>query len=300
MIPQLAASGATAFRVNASHLDLAGLSRALARIREACPDAPIVVDLQGAKMRVGLCEPRDVTREQILRFSTSADGDVQVPHAELFRQATVGDTVSVNDGRLRFEVVRRTTDHLEGRALNSGRLLPRTGVNVEQHPVRLQGLTARDAEMCHVATRHRASALAFSFMTDGDEAAWLRAASPGCRVIGKVERSEATTHLDQIAARVDGIWICRGDLGVQLGFRALARFVGALEPARYPVPVLMAGQVLEHITSHPDATRSEVCHLFDLVERGFAGIVLSDETAIGRDPVHAVSTAAGLLTSFRS
>jgi pyruvate kinase len=57
----------------------------------------------------------------------------------------------------------------------------------------------------------------------------------------------------------------------------------------------MAGQVLEHLTSHRDPTRSEVCHLYDLKVRGYAGIVLSDETAIGIDPVNAVVTARALL-----
>jgi pyruvate kinase len=119
-------------------------------------------------------------------------------------------------------------------------------------------------------------------------------------VVGKVERSEALADLDQISARTDAVWICRGDLGAQLGLGALARTVAAIDPVRHPVPVLMAGQVLEHLTEHETPTRSEVCHLFDLVSRGFAGIVLSDETAIGRDPVHAVATAGRLLASFRS
>ena len=61
----------------------------------------------------------------------------------------------------------------------------------------------------------------------------------------------------------------------------------------------MAGQVLEHLTEHPEPTRSEVCHLSDLVARGYAGIVLSDETAIGRHPVRAVEQAASLVCAFR-
>jgi pyruvate kinase len=299
LVERLAESGATAFRLNASHFNLAGLSDALAQIRSACRDAPVVVDLQGAKMRVELREPRRVTAGQMIRLSRANDGDVQVPHAELFVQVQVGDTISVDDGRVRFDVVHAAQDALVARALNDGLLLSRKGINLEQHPVHPEGLTARDADACRVATRHGAPVLAFSFMTDGGEAAWLREASPGCRVVGKVERREALEHLDEIASRVDAIWVCRGDLGVQLGPAPLARWVGALEPARFPVPVLMAGQVLEHLTRHPEPTRSEVCHLFDLVTRGFAGIVLSDETAIGRDPVHAVSTAAGLLASFR-
>jgi pyruvate kinase len=300
LIPDLATSGATAFRLNASHLDSAGLDSALTRVLECCPEAPIVVDLQGAKMRLDLRAPLDVRAEQVIRFSLSDDGDVRVPHAELFSQAGIGDTLSLDDGRVRFDVLRVRPDALEARALNVGRLLPRKGINVEQHPVLLQGLTERDLAACRVAARHGVSTVACSFMTDGREAAWLRAALPGCHVIGKVERLEAVTHLADLAARVDAVWICRGDLGAQLGLPALARSVAALEPTRYAVPVLMAGQVLEHLTDHPDATRSEVCHLFDLVVRGFAGIVLSDETAIGRDPVHAVSTAARLLASFCS
>jgi len=57
----------------------------------------------------------------------------------------------------------------------------------------------------------------------------------------------------------------------------------------------MAGQVFEHLTAHPEPTRSEVCHLWDLISRGYEGIVLSDETAIGRDPVNAVKVAASLV-----
>jgi pyruvate kinase len=60
----------------------------------------------------------------------------------------------------------------------------------------------------------------------------------------------------------------------------------------------MAGQVLEHLTASAEPTRSEVCHLFDLCERGYAGIVLSDETAVGHDPVNAVARARALLDSF--
>ena len=118
-------------------------------------------------------------------------------------------------------------------------------------------------------------------------------------VVAKVERLEAVDALADIAGRVDAVWVCRGDLGEQLGPGALARFVGSLSPADLPCPVLMAGQVLEHLTEHAEPTRSEVCHLYDLVARGYAGIVLSDETAIGEHPARAVRQAAALVRAFR-
>ena len=53
----------------------------------------------------------------------------------------------------------------------------------------------------------------------------MREAAPGCQVIGKVERREALDALASIARLVDAIWICRGDLGAQIGPAALGRAV---------------------------------------------------------------------------
>jgi pyruvate kinase len=114
-------------------------------------------------------------------------------------------------------------------------------------------------------------------------------------VIAKIERREAIESLARIEETADDLWICRGDLGAQLGLEAMAGFLARFRPADHPRPVYVAGQVLEHLTEHPAPTRSEACHLFDLVFRGYAGVVLSDETAVGRDPVLATATANRLL-----
>ena len=53
-------------------------------------------------------------------------------------------------------------------------------------------------------------------------------------------------------------------------------------------PYLIAGQVLEHFTHHAAPTRSEIAHLGFLVDLGFSGVVLSDETAIGEYPIEVV------------
>ena len=171
-------------------------------------------------------------------------------------------------------------------------------MNLLEHPVRLSGLTPADAERLDAAGSLTGVEVAWSFALDGREAEWVRARRPATPFIAKIERREAVAALAEIAGRVDAVWVCRGDLGEQLGPAALGRFVGSLDPARLACPVLMAGQVLEHLTAHREPTRSEVCHLHDLVTRGYAGIVLSDETAIGLDPAHAVEEAASLVRAF--
>jgi len=59
-----------------------------------------------------------------------------------------------------------------------------------------------------------------------------------------------------------------------------------------PVPVLLAGQVFEHMTEHAAPTRSELCFAYDALADGYGGFVLSDETAIGRNPVASCRAAA--------
>ena len=97
-----------------------------------------------------------------------------------------------------------------------------------------------------------------------------------------------------IAAVANELWVCRGDLGAELGLREMAvavqRFTQML--GDLSVPVLMAGQVLEHMTQQPTPTRSEVCYLYDTLLAGYRGVVLSDEAAIGRYPVASCRAAA--------
>ena len=298
---ELARAGATSLRLNASHLSPEDLARRAAQAREGAPDLPLVVDLQGAKMRVGDIADRAVAVGARVRFAAEAarPGDVPLPHPELFAAAGPGVTLGCDDGRLRFAVRACGEGWLEAEALVAGVLRSRKGVNLLDHPVRLSGLAPADAARLEVVRALPRLQVAWSFTLDGREAAWVRERVPGAFVVAKVERREAVDSLAEIAARVDALWVCRGDLGEQLGPGALGRFVGSLSPADLACPVLMAGQVLEHLTEHAEPTRSEVCHLSDLLARGYAGIVLSDETAIGRHPVHAVEQAVSLVCAFR-
>ena len=301
LVRELVAAGATALRLNASHLAPEALAERAAQARQSAAEVPLVVDLQGAKMRVGELAEREIVAGARLRFAVepSRRDDVPLPHPELFEAAGPGETLTADDGRLRFVIRARGEGWLEAEALVGGVLRPRKGVNLLEHPVRLARMTPADAARLDAVGPMAGVQVAWSFTLDGTEAEWIRARRPGTPVVAKVERREAVDALPEIAGRVDAVWICRGDLGEQLGPADLGRFVGALDPARCACPVLMAGQVLEHLTAHREPTRSEICHLHDLLARGYAGIVLSDETAIGRDPVNAVDRAASLSRAFR-
>jgi pyruvate kinase len=136
---------------------------------------------------------------------------------------------------------------------------------------------------------------ALSYVKDAQEMAGYRdQIGRGVVAIAKLERPSALGEAARIAEAADALWLCRGDLGAEVGVKAMAEAVYRLSAGvqAMPVPVLLAGQVFEHMTEHPTPTRSEVCGVYEALMKGYRGVVLSDETAIGRDPVESCRMAA--------
>ena len=247
-------------------------------------------------MRLGDFQPTAVASGQLLVFEpTGSTGAVALPHPEAYAELKAGDSISIDDGRLTGTVERAQAGRLEVRLNRGGQLLPRKGFNCAAHPIILHDLCLRDIEMIAVGYAAGCRSFAVSFVVDGRECEWVRRRADRVQVIAKVERAEALAAMNALAWRCDGIWICRGDLGEQIGLQNLGRAVAAIDPRQFSVPLWMAGQVFEHLTEHADPTRSEVCHVHDLLIRGYTGIVMSDETAVGRDPLNATRVVRRLL-----
>ena len=249
-------------------------------------------------MRLGDFPDRTVATGQYLHFEpsrASSNEFIPLPHPEAYEVLKAGDAISIDDGRLTGLVENVQSDHIVVRMTREGLLRSRKGFNRAVHPVVRKELSARDVEMTQVAYAAGCRSFAVSFIVDGRECDWVRRLVGPVELIAKIERADALVNIASIARQCDVIWVCRGDLGVQLGLASLGQAVAAIDPSQFRIPLLMAGQVFEHLTKHTDATRSEVCHAYDLMNRGYAGIVLSDETAIGCDPLNAARVARALL-----
>ena len=99
----------------------------------------------------------------------------------------------------------------------------------------------------------------------------------------------------------DQIWICRGDMGVQLGYVGMAKFVKEFTRNYLPslkIPVIMAGEVMEHFCEHNTPTRTEMCYLGNCIADGYKGLVLSDETVFGKFPNEAMNFCSSFIREF--
>ena len=301
---EMLAAGATAFRLNTSHLSLDSLWVWLDRLgpflNRAGSSISLVLDLQGSKWRLGQF-PRFTLQEgqlvTLLHAAESAQvGSLPVPHADFFRAAPQSSAeIILNDAKIRLAVESIEPDVIWARVTLGGEISPRKGVTFGASPLRTETLSEKDqvifAQTCDLDFIH----YAVSYIKDSVEMEHYRAfLGLSAYLIAKLERGSAMAEADQISSIANCIWVCRGDLGAELGMKGMAEAVARFSSLvrAMPVPAVMAGQVLEHMTVHATATRSEVCYLHDALQAGYQGFVLSDETAIGRYPVESCRTAA--------
>ncbi|MEZ5268525.1 MAG: pyruvate kinase [Microthrixaceae bacterium] len=88
--------------------------------------------------------------------------------------------------------------------------------------------------------------------------------------------------------------IARGDLGSELGIEEIPHLQKKItrDCISGGKPVITATQMFESMITSPAPTRAEVSDAANAIFDGSSAVMLSAETAVGRDPVSAVATMA--------
>ena len=109
-------------------------------------------------------------------------------------------------------------------------------------------------------------------------------------IVAKIERPQALEHLDGILDAADMVMVARGDLGLEMPLARvpLAQKTITRRARARKVPVILATQVLESMTTEGRPTRAEVSDAANAVEDGVDAIMLSGETASGAHPARVV------------
>ena len=266
----------------------------------AATTAALALDLQGSKWRLGQFAPLELaegqTIELVLAFSSDQPNRLPVPHADFFQAAPLSSPeLRLNDAKVHLQVESIAGEHLRAGVTRGGTLSAHKGITYLASGFRSETMSGKDQEIIRQTKDLPGIRYAISYLRDAAEMHRYRAQlGTQAYLIAKLERVPAMAEAEQIAAEANELWVCRGDLGAEMGLPGLARAVYdfSTRVRGLNCPVMMAGQVLEHMTSAAAPTRAEVCALHDALSWGYAGFVLSDETAIGCDPVEACQTAA--------
>lgn len=309
LVADLVDAGMDIARVNFSHGSATGRRRIFESVRAAAEQAgrpvEILADLSGPKIRLGPLPGRCLELHQGSHFGLGCAAGRDIPciptdHQGLTHDLRPGDTVFLADGRVELRVL-ACSDIVLTEVVQGGVIRPRAGVNVPSVCLSLPPITDKDTVDLQRALDHGADLVAQSFVRRADDVRKLRQHIGGLtpRIFAKVETRSAVEEADAILQEADGIMVARGDLGVEMPFEEIPLIqkdlIGRARASGRPG--IVATQMLYSMVASPRPTRAEVSDVANAVLEGAEGILLSDETAIGRYPVAAAQAAARIVES---
>jgi pyruvate kinase len=303
VIGRLFAAGADVFRINMSHTTHEKMRELVATIRavEAECDRPIgiLVDLQGPKLRLGSFANDWAEIESGREFILDADptpGDatrVCLPHPEIFAAVKPGDSLLLDDGKLRLVVANAEPQRIVTRVKVGGKISNRKGVSLPETVVPVAALAAKDIADLEAALDAGIDWVALSFIQRPEDVAEAKKITRGrAAVMAKIEKPQAVTRLNDILDLADALMVARGDLGVEMPLEKVPGVQKEMTRAcrRAGKPVIVATQMLESMIASPVPTRAEVSDVATAIFDGADAVMLSAESAAGQYPVEAVAT----------
>jgi pyruvate kinase len=293
-LERLLDAGVDVLRINLSHASPRDQAARVRRARAHRPDVAVLVDLCGPKLRLGdLPGEQPVTDGQVV---TLGAGGVPVGDPSLFARVRPGDPIFIADGTIALVATDVAHDRVTCRVRVGGTLRSRKGINLPRDTSSLPVLTDKDradlAELDILAPDF----VAVSYVRHEDDLADVRKLTP-LPLVAKIEKQQALERIDAIVAAADAVMVARGDLGVEIPIErvpaAQKRLIRAANRAGRPV--ITATQMLVSMVSSPLPTRAEVTDVANAVLDGTDAVMLSEETAVGHDPVAAVDMMTRLL-----
>lgn len=297
VLASMAQAGMDLLRINTAHGSPVEHERyiALARAAERAVGRPlgIVLDTQGPKVRLGEFpgEIRLAPGDEVVL----GEGGLPLRHEDLPQYVPAGKRVLLSEGEVELLVVEQTPRALRCRVLRGGTVSSGKGVNVPEVELPYPSLTPADRASLRMAAEAGIEYAALSFVKSPADVSAAREHVGGrIRIIAKVELAVAVERMEAIVEAADGAMVARGDLGVEIGpyhVPVVQKRLVDLCNARAK-PVIVATQMLRSMVESPVPTRAEVNDVATAVWDGADGVMLSEETAVGRYPVEAVRAMA--------
>ena len=308
-LTQMCLAGMNVARLNFSHGTYPEHEKKIElikRVREklGLPIA-IMLDTKGPEYRIKTFASGKVTIADGADFTFTVDeivGDetkVSVNYKQLNKDLKPGDTVTVNNGMVKFEVQDIEGSDIHCKCLVGGMLSDRKSMSFPNKVMSGPYLSEQDKSDIIFGIQHGVDFVAASFVSTKQDVLDIRElldANGGndIEIVAKIENRSGVDNVVEICENCGGVMIARGDLGVEIPFvevpavqKQLPRICRMMGKR-----VITATEMLESMIQNPRPPRAEISDVANAVYDGTSCVMLSGESAAGKYPVEAVKAMA--------
>ncbi len=306
MMHKLIQAGVNLVRLNFSHGSADTHRQRLQMLRDSAATGwrhiGVIADLQGPKIRterfidgkVELQEGQAFTLDAACPSDAGNTERVGITYKQLPQDVKKGDILLLDDGLIMLSVQKVEGVAIRCEVAVGGTLSNNKGINRQGGGLSAQALTHKDKQDMLIAAELQVDYVAISFPRDANDMhearKLLQATGSRAGLIAKIERAEALVNHEDIIKASDAIMVARGDLGVEIGDAALpaAQKLLIAKAREFNKAVITATQMMESMIDSPIPTRAEVSDVANAVFDGTDAVMLSAETAAGKNPDKAV------------
>lgn len=312
ILKEMFLSGLDVVRINLSHSNHEEATELVRLIRdlncELNRSVGILFDTKGPEIRVGdLEEDINVFKGDTVTFTnrdTFGTNKVFIDYCNLYNDVNVGDRILLEDGLLEFRVSKVDGEDIVCTAFSNGVIKGNKGLNAPDTVLNIDFLSVIDKDDIMFASKVGADFIALSFVRDANDVLDVNDMLIGLKdehmqIISKIESKSAVDNIENIIKVSDGVMIARGDLGVEVNLEEVPSIQKRIVKECFSKGkiCIVATEMLSSMEEKLRPTRAEVSDVANAVLDGVDAVMLSGETAIGINPVAAITTMGKIIES---
>jgi pyruvate kinase len=307
-LERMIAEGMDVARLNFAHGDPEHHAETVEMVRAAAErcgrEIAVLQDVPGPKLRIG--PVRDgVTNldagSEVVLTPDHVEGDskrLPMQWAGLSEIVEPDDIAYLADGAIRLRITAVHDGEVVTKVEVGGTVASRQGLNLPNASIALPAVSEDDLRLIDAGLEMGVDLIALSFIRRREDLDPVRArleqVERDVPVIAKIEKPQAAMNAEEIIEAADGVMVARGDLGIELPIEEVPLIQKRILhiAGQKATPAITATQMLESMVQSTRPTRAEVADVANAIFDGTDAVMLSQETAVGRDPAGAVHMMA--------
>ena len=311
VMKEMVEAGMNVARINFSHATMEERVKVVDSVRKVRKltgkSVALLWDTKGPEFRSGVLENDSIelipgntiriVKEDVLgnqeRFT--------VNHPEALSDLEVGDTVLLENAKMKVEVTSVEEDGVTCKIINGGTLGNRKSMSVPGKALNIPYISDVDRQDIIYACEHGGEFLAISFVSTKQNVLEVKEIlkeyhREDMKIICKIENQIGIDNLRDILTVSDGVMIGRGDLGTEIPSEEvphaqklmirICREMGKV--------VITATEMLETMMENSRPKRAETSDIANAVLDGTDAVMLSGETTVGKHPIETVRAMANI------